>query len=287
MSYAIRQIGDSTAILGEGAYWSDRQQALYWVDIKGRKIFRTDPASGQETEWDMATEIGFIVEDPCRDCFLVGLRKGIARIDLVPGEPVSNIEYLARPEDDIRENRFNDGAIDRFGNLWAGTMDDREEQASGNWWHFSGGGKMTRLLSGFEVTNGPAFSPIQDFVFLTDSPKRTIYRAAYDERGLVSGLTEWAKFAGSQGYPDGMDFDGNGLLWVAFWDGACVRALDRDGQIIDEVSLPVSRPTKPVFAPDGRCFVTSARVGVVPNGLNGGIFEIIPKDNLDCDKKLR
>lgn len=279
MNYEVRQIGKTTAILGEGAYWSDRRKKLYWVDIKGHKVFQTDPISGQEVKWDLPTEIGFIVEDPRSDCFLVGLRKGIAKIELVAGKPLSDIEYLSRPEDDIHGNRFNDGAIDQFGNLWAGSMDDEEERATGNWWHLPSKGEIKKLVSNFEVTNGPAFSPAGNFVFLTDSAKRTIYRATFERNGLVSDLLEWARFDSGHGYPDGMNFDRNGLLWVAFWDGGCVRALDQNGNIAVEIKLPVIRPTKVALAENQRIYVTSASLGVLQNGLNGGIFEVCLQSN--------
>ena len=33
-------IADLHMVLGEGPVWVEREQALYWLDIKGRKIFR-------------------------------------------------------------------------------------------------------------------------------------------------------------------------------------------------------------------------------------------------------
>ena len=33
-------VADVGAMLGEGPVWVAREAALYWVDIKGRKIFR-------------------------------------------------------------------------------------------------------------------------------------------------------------------------------------------------------------------------------------------------------
>lgn len=274
MSREIRQIGTRTATLGEGAYWSNTRQALLWVDIKSRKIFQTHPESGKEFVWDLPTEIGFIVEEPGTDYFLTGMRKGIARIALVPDEPVATIEYLSRPEDEIVDNRFNDGQVDQFGNIWAGTMDDQEKQASGNWWHFSAGAIMSKLLSGFEVTNGPAFSPTGEYAYLTDSAKRIVFRVGYDRNGLTSKPELWKAFEERHGYPDGMNFDFDGLLWIAFWDGSCLRAFDENGETVAEIELPVRRPTKPVFSSNGSCYLTSAKIGIEDNGLNGGIFEI-------------
>jgi len=38
----LRCVADVRAILGEGPVWVERETALYWLDIKGRKIFRLD-----------------------------------------------------------------------------------------------------------------------------------------------------------------------------------------------------------------------------------------------------
>src|SRR3546814_4977537 len=78
----IQPIGSSQALLGEGAHWSRRDDFLYWVDIKGRRIFRVRPDGSNEGCWETPTEIGFIVEDPLSEHFLGALRKGIARIVL-------------------------------------------------------------------------------------------------------------------------------------------------------------------------------------------------------------
>jgi len=37
-------VADVGAVLGEGPVWDPRDQALYWVDIKGFEIFRRDEA---------------------------------------------------------------------------------------------------------------------------------------------------------------------------------------------------------------------------------------------------
>ena len=38
----VQWVADVHAVLGEGPVWVARETALYWVDIKGRKIFRID-----------------------------------------------------------------------------------------------------------------------------------------------------------------------------------------------------------------------------------------------------
>src|SRR4051812_28556091 len=50
-------VADVHAVLGEGPVWVADEQALYWVDIKGRKIFRLDE-SGKRDEWPTPMRVG-------------------------------------------------------------------------------------------------------------------------------------------------------------------------------------------------------------------------------------
>lgn len=272
MAWDIRQLTKTRTILGEGAHYSERDRRLYSVDIKGRKIFQTDPEAGHQVIWQTPAEIGFIVTDPNSDNFIGALRKGIARLILPLGEGEAQIEYICKPEDYLHQNRFNDGCIDRYGNIWAGTMDDEEQQSSGNWWHVSKTGQAKMLLSGFKVTNGPAFSPDGRTVYLTNSAQRTVYRAYYNAEAVLTDVHIWRIFGEDDGYPDGMCFCPRGLLWIAFWDGACLRAFDEAGNLVETLGLPVQRPTKPVFRTDGTGYVTSASSGLEASKADGCIF---------------
>ncbi|MFD2579011.1 SMP-30/gluconolactonase/LRE family protein [Novosphingobium colocasiae] len=63
-------------------------------------------------------------------------------------------------------------------------------------------------------------------------------------------------------------------MWVAFWDGGCIRQLDRTGRIIAEVALPVRRPTSIAFADPTHAFVTSAATGLSRNALDGTLLSV-------------
>jgi sugar lactone lactonase YvrE len=63
---------------------------------------------------------------------------------------------------------------------------------------------------------------------------------------------------------------------VAHWDGGCVSRFDPDGQRVQAVRVPASRPTSPCFAGPAldRLFVTSAADGCDGEPLAGALFEI-------------
>lgn len=271
---AAKCVADVGAVLGEGPIWDAREALLCWLDIKGGKLFRYSPAT-EETEAFNVELMVTALAPRLGGGFIAAARDGFFRLFVdggaVRGEPVMN------PEADLPGNRFNDGKADPAGGFWAGTMDDREEKASGAWWRLAPNGAATKLADGFMVTNGPAFDPDRGRVFLTDSAKQIIYVADTDGACLGS-RTPFLKFGSGEGYPDGMEVDSEGCLWVAFWDGACVRRFSRNGEKIAEIALPVSRPTSLAITKAG-LYVTSARIGLVAEALraaplSGGLFLI-------------
>ena len=81
--------------LGEGLLWSEREQALYWVDILSRHLHRWDPASGAHQRWVFAEEISALAERASGPGLIVTLRRGFALFDpAVGGEP----RYLQRAQ---------------------------------------------------------------------------------------------------------------------------------------------------------------------------------------------
>src|SRR5919107_1401764 len=55
----VQCVADVHAVLGEGPVWVERESALYWVDIKGRKIFRLSE-DGELDRWDTPFRVGSI-----------------------------------------------------------------------------------------------------------------------------------------------------------------------------------------------------------------------------------
>jgi D-xylonolactonase len=49
---APRCIWPAEAMLGEGTLWSAREQALYWVDILGKRLHRCRNDGGGRQSWD-------------------------------------------------------------------------------------------------------------------------------------------------------------------------------------------------------------------------------------------
>jgi D-xylonolactonase len=273
----VRCVADVHAVLGEGPVWVEREQSLYWLDIKGRKIFRLD-ASDRLTEWPAPLRVGSIAPRASGG-FIAGTEDGIAHIDLEAGR----FEIVIRPEPQLPQNRFNDGKIDRRGHLWAGTMDDTERAATGTLYRIDAALDCVAIDAGYKVTNGPAFSPSGDRMYHNDSARQLTYAFDLDPDGVPSGRREFLRFGDADGYPDGMTVDSEACLWIAFWDGWCVRRYSPQGVLLQTIAMPVARPTSCTFAGSDldRLYITSASIGLgdadlvmQPNA--GGLFICAP-----------
>lgn len=277
---AIHTVADVKAVLGEGPCWVAREQRVYWLDIKGQRLFRLDP-DGTVREWPTPMRVGSVAPR-AGGGFVAGTDLGFMSFALDDDEGPRFTE-ICHPEADLEGNRFNDGKVDRVGVFWAGTMDDREKEDRGSLYRLGADHRWTRADDDYAVTNGPAFSPAGDVLYHTDSGKRTIFKFAMRDDGTLGPREIFARFAGAEGYPDGMTVDAEGCLWVAFWDGWAVRRFAPDGGELAIIETPVQRPTSVVFGGPqlDRLYITSARVGLdqtalAAQPLAGALFLVEP-----------
>lgn len=264
---------ETNAMLGESPVWVAKENALYWLDIKGQRVFRWDAL--RRNVWHLderPTSIG-----PCTSGKLFGtFADGFGYYDLEN----QTRELVAEPEHDRPGNRFNDGKIDPWGRYWAGTMDDAEVEASGHLYCFYNS-RYTKMDSGYTVSNGPCFSPDLRFMYHTDSPRREIYRFDLDRNGTITNKTLFLRFESQQGFPDGMTCDEDGNLWVAQWGGFGVSQFSLQGELLLQVRLPVAQVTSCAFGGEAmnQLFITTASVGLDENSrqrqpLAGSLFVV-------------
>ena len=273
----VQCVADVHAVLGEGPVWVEREAALYWLDIKGYKIFRIDD-QGQLTQWDTPLRVGSLAPR-AGGGFIAGTEHGIAEVDLDAGR----FEIAHHPEAHLPDNRFNDGKVDRRGRFWAGSMDDTEREATGTLYRIEPDFRCTRIDEGYKVTNGPAFSPSGEVMYHNDSARQVTYAFDLDGDGNASNRRLFATYGENDGYPDGMTVDSDACLWIAFWDGWCVRRYSPGGECLAKIELPVARPTSCAFggADLDRLYITSASIGLDAAALAeqpqaGGLFMAAP-----------
>lgn len=260
------------ALLGEGPLWSVRDQALYFVDIKGAVLHRLNLNSGARASWHLPLPTGWVIERRERPGFIAGTTSGFAELEIEP----FRFRIIGNPEPHYPGNRFNDAKADRFGRIWAGSMDDAESEQCGSLWRLDPDLSWSCADGGYAVPNGPTFCPQGATVYHSDSAKRLIYRFVLEPDGRLHSKSIFVEFPPQWGFPDGMTTDCEGGVWVAHWDGGRISRFAPDGTCERTIALPVSRPTSCCFAGDrlDRLLVTSARVGCEDEELAGGLFEV-------------
>ncbi len=286
-----RCVWDAGALLGEGALWSPRLQALWWVDILGRRLHRLRPADGDRASWTFDEEISAVAEfaddaaGAGRDgraaapgLLLVTLRRGFATFDPATGET----RYRHRP-DEPATNRFNDGRCDARGRFWGGTMDFDCVAPAGALYRHDPDGATTRHDAGFAVTNGPTWSADGATMYFNDTVRGTVLAYDFDAvAGTLSNRRPWLRLPRGDGLPDGMTTDAAGRVWIARWGAGCVSCHDPvSASELGRIALPARQITSCAFGgPDLRTlYVTSAATGLdatdrAAQPLAGGLFAI-------------
>lgn len=259
--------------LGEGLWWSQREQALYWVDILGQRLNRFSPASRAVDEWAIPEMIGWVIERDQAPGFIAGLKSGFATLTLDP----LTITALGAPEPRLPGNRMNDAVADAQGRIWAGTMSIDGARPDGSLYRLDPDHRWTRMDDGYRVANGPTISPDGSWLYHSDSAIGRVYRFALGTDGSLGPREDFIAFEPGWGAPDGMTVDRDGGVWIACWGGGCVTRFHPDGSRDRAIELPASQVSNCVFAGPhlDRMYVTSAADGVDERH-GGALFELDP-----------
>ncbi len=159
--------------------------------------------------------------------------------------------------------RFNDGACDPAGRFWAGTYATDGQRGTGSLYRLDPDGSVTVALGGVTESNGLAWSPDASAFYYTDSGEEQsrVREFKFDlGSGALGDERDLIRFAPGDGIADGVVVDAEGCLWIAMWEGGCVRRYSAGGDLIGLYPVPVSQPTCPGFGGPGlaELFVTTA-----------------------------
>jgi sugar lactone lactonase YvrE len=214
--------------LGEGPCWDHRTNTLYWVDIKGQEVCSYHAPSNATTR-----------------------------------------RFVDRPEKHLPQNRFNDGKVSPCGRLFAGTMQNNSPRGKQGALYMLPAGLSgctpLEVVGPVTISNGLGWSLDGHTMYYIDSPTRSVMEYAYDpSTGSVTGGRTFIDFNGVIGegeVPDGMTIDANGDLWVAFWNGSCVRRFcSKTGSQTGKVAVPAACVTSVCFGGPNmdELFITTA-----------------------------
>lgn len=179
---------------------------------------------------------------------VVAMRSGIAMLDTCNG----TLHFICEPPYDASRIRFNDGRCDASGRLWVGTLSDDRSQSLGALYCLERG-IIRKVGNPCTVSNGLAFSRDNRKLYHTDTTAHRI--SVYDFDLASAALRDGQIFRQFQdirnehygGRPDGAAVDSEGAYWCAMYEGAKLLRLSPDGNVLQELALPVRCPTMPAF----------------------------------------
>jgi sugar lactone lactonase YvrE len=234
---------DEGNYLGEGPVWDPVEQDLYWVDIKGPKIWRLHPESGETKTWTLPTDVTALALRE-KGGAVVALRDGFYFFDFDSGET----DLIAKVDEDKPRVRFNDGKVDRRGRFFVGGEDEPEEQAIASLYRLDPDLSVHKLENGIICNNGPCWSPDNKIFYHTDTFMQEIYAYDYDiDSGNISNKRVFVSTADEPGCADGSTVDAEGYLWNAQVIGGKLMRYAPDGTIDRTIEMPVKNVTSVMF----------------------------------------
>lgn len=256
----VVQFTSEAAELGECPLWSQSDNALYWFDVPNRRLFRQSGADAKPISSSLEKIPG---------CFgfranggaIFAFRNGLALGD----RPEGPFEAIAADGIDFRNERFNDGKVDRRGRFWAGTFHPKMEPGRGSLYRIDPDLTLHRMDTGISMSNGIGWSPDDRVMYYADSRPGNIWCYDFDlAKGEIKNRRAFVDYAGKEGRPDGLTVDAEGFVWVAEVTASRVARYAPDGALDRVVTLPISRPTSVIFggADYRTLFITSMRLGL-------------------------
>jgi sugar lactone lactonase YvrE len=265
--FDLQPLPVAPSLLGESPFWHPDEAALYWCDIPGRRLNRYTPAQQQHACWDFDCEPASCAPMLGGDV-LLAMRDGLWRFSPHTGQK----RLLAVPPYDPAVERFNDGKADAQGRFWVGTIYEPRDRAAAALYCWSAG-QLRRMAGEVTVSNGLAWSPDGRRMYWSDTKSHQIMVWAMNPQdGVLSERQVWASFPPKQpgqnletygGRPDGAAVDSQGNYWSAQFEGQRLLKFSAQGQILQEVRLPVRCATMPCFggADLRTLYLTTSREG--------------------------
>lgn len=257
------------AQLGESPVWSQREQALYWIDMghddpcEGVSINCFNPASGRNQSWPLSERIGAFALSEGGGA-LLALRSGMHHFDFKTGQT----RLLAPSAFTSPLLRYNDGRCDRQGRFWVGQAQPVAPdipRGQGALCRYDGHTLSTHG-GGITCSNGMAFSPDGRTMYYADVLQWRVFACDYDpERGTMGPTRTFIEFPKGV-VPDGAAVDAEGGYWIALYNAGKLARYLPDGSLDREIALPVSCPTMVAFggADLGTLYITTAQHRLTP-----------------------
>ncbi len=270
--------------IGECPVWDAERGRLYWIDIAGRRMFRCDAAGRLDANWALPHGLGSFALRRGGG-MVVAWAAGLGLIDPEAGVFADIPLDSAGTGPDFALERFNDGACDRRGRFWAGTLARNLKDPVGRLYRIDPDLSVRPMADGLVLSNGIAWSLDDRTMYHCDSRLRAVFRYRFDlASGEIGEREVFADFASrrgrrsARGLPDGCAVDAEDHLWVAAVEAGELLRFHPSGALAGSVKVPVMTPTSMAFgdADLRTLYVTSLRREGTAEEDAGRLFALRP-----------
>ena len=249
--------------VGEGPVATGTDHNLiYWVDILNDRVLWRDLAKETSGEIGTSENVSFVLPRINGGLVLGTAHGPVVRDTTGDLHPLpTRLEADGSP--DPIPMRWNDAKVGPACEIWMGTSAYSAETDRIGLHRISSDGKqIKRVLSGMKLSNGMEWSPDSTIFYLIDTVAFTLFAFDYDE-GEISNQRVAMNFDPVAGeYPDGMTVDSEGSLWIAFWNGGCIRKFSPEFELLATINFPVRFISNCTFAgPDLKTLVVTTAIG--------------------------
>jgi L-arabinonolactonase len=238
----ITCILDAHAELGEGTIWDPAAGVLWWIDIWGRFIHRTDPLDGRDDRWEAPEYLGCIALR-AKGGLVLTMASGFYFFDPMNG----TFTAIADPEGHLADTRFNDGKTDRQGRFWSGSMFEapgKPVEFIGSLYRMDKDLSLHRVIEDVGCSNGLAWSPDSKVMYFADSHMPIVRAYDFDPpTGAIENERVFIEFSASGDCADGATVDAEGCYWVTIPFKGRVDRYDPDGRLMQSIKMPNDLPT--------------------------------------------
>ena len=276
----IECVVDEGIYLGEGPVWDVEDGVIYWVDIKGPRIWSYDPKKNSTRSWTLPKDVTSIFrrKEGGPGAAIITLGDGFYFYDL----ETEKLDLIALIDEDEPRTRMNDAKVDRRGRLFAGGEDEPEEFEISGLWRLDPDLSVHKVEDGIICNNGPCWSPDDKTFYHTDTFKDEMYAYDYDiETGEISNKRVFISTSDEEGAADGSTVDAEGCLWNAQVVGGQLVRYTPDGAMDRRIDMPVRNITSVMFGGDDLAdlYVTSMSRVDHPGGKDLFVEEEKPQDH--------
>ncbi|TSB48117.1 SMP-30/gluconolactonase/LRE family protein [Alkalicoccobacillus porphyridii] len=259
------------AQLGEGPFWDEDKEELLWVDIDGCKLNTYSPASEENTQLSFGQKVTAVVKRK-KGGLLLAMTDGIYTFE------ADRLEKVASPEKTVPYHRFNDGKCDPAGRFWAGTMVTEGQTKDAALYRVDTDLTCEKVLGDIQISNGLAWDVSHQRMYYIDTKTQQVVSYDYNlETGEITNKDVVYTFPETDGHPDGMTIDEDGMLWVAMYNGWQVIQINPlTKEKLAAIEVGAKCVTSCAFGGEDyqTLFITSASSGDEADPLGGSLFAV-------------